>query len=102
MELNSPNFQIFRDCLAGPLIQKSSTTTTSVDKRTRKGGRKGKKNGSALREIAYDNEGPSDADELAEFIDVCYSPRDGILSLTKLLSTSRARSSLVFPARSRP
>jgi len=57
----SSNFQLFRDCIYTPLIEKS---VTKPEKKTRKGRRK-----TAIKPIIPVEE-PDDAEELAEFIDV--------------------------------
>ncbi|KAE8450026.1 hypothetical protein EG329_007165 [Mollisiaceae sp. DMI_Dod_QoI] len=62
-ETESSNFQLFRECLSTPLIEKSSTTP---EKKTRKA------RGSCRRKTAIKPvtvEEPDDAEELADFID---------------------------------
>jgi hypothetical protein len=66
--IESVNFQTFRDCLAAPLVQKSTNVGSAI-KRGRKARRVGRKT-TALQEIAFEEEDSSVADELAEFIDV--------------------------------
>lgn len=61
------NFQIFRDCLSNPLIEKSSEQPTKKTRKAR-GGRK-----TAIKPIKQDIEEANDAEDLAEFIDVCLS-----------------------------
>ena len=84
------NFQTFRDCLATPLIQKS-TQDTSLSKRGES--RKGKKKTVSKPAIALPEEDLNDADELAEFIDVRHSPT--ACSLVNTTSTSPPKSSPV-------
>jgi hypothetical protein len=59
----SSNFQLFRDCISTPLIEKS---VTKPEKKTRKGRKK-----TAIKPIIPVEE-QDDAEELAEFIDVCF------------------------------
>jgi len=62
------NFQLFREILSNPLIEKSSTTTASTKKtKKNRGGRK-----SAIKPVtrAPEIEERDDAEELGEFIDV--------------------------------
>jgi hypothetical protein len=60
------NFQLFRDCLATPLIERSSVKQKPQQKmRKAKAGRK-----TVIKPLAAPEE-PNDAEELAEFIDVC-------------------------------
>lgn len=62
-DIEESNFQLFRDCLSTPLIEKSSSTPT---KKARKA-RNGRKN--AIKPVMQTEE-PNDAEELGEFIDV--------------------------------
>lgn len=61
-EAEDTNFQIFRDCVATPLIEKSSEP---AKKKPRANGRRK----TAIKPVAQ-NEECNDAAELAEFIDV--------------------------------
>jgi hypothetical protein len=61
----SSNFQLFRDCISTPLIERS---TTSPSKKTRKGRGNGRRK-TAIKPVIPVEE-PDDAEELAEFIDV--------------------------------
>ena len=61
------NFQVFRDCLSSPLIEKSSE---QPEKKTRKARGSSRKK-IAVKPIENAIEEPNDAEELAEFIDVC-------------------------------
>lgn len=61
------NFQVFRDCLSNPLIEKSSQQPA---KKTRKARVRRK---TAIKPVEATIEEPNDAEELSEFIDVCPS-----------------------------
>jgi hypothetical protein len=63
------NFQIFRDCLSTPLIEKSSEQPTKKTRKARGNGRRK----SATKPIEAEIGEPNGAEELAEFIDVCIS-----------------------------
>lgn len=66
-EVESSNFQLFRECLSTPLIEKSRTTPTKI-KRKVKAGRK-----TAIKPVAKepgDVTEQNDAEELGEFIAV--------------------------------
>ncbi|PMD67271.1 uncharacterized protein K444DRAFT_515846 [Hyaloscypha bicolor E] len=56
------NFQIFRDCLSTPLIEKSAEQPVKSARKAR--GRK-----TAIKPIKHEIEEPNDTEELAEFID---------------------------------
>jgi hypothetical protein len=59
------NFQLFRDCLSTPLIEKSAEKPTKKSRRTRgKGVQK-----TAIKPVAAEK--ANNAEELADFIDVC-------------------------------
>jgi hypothetical protein len=60
------NFQIFRDCLSTPLIEKSAEQPV---KKTRKA--RGRK--AAIKPIEHEIKESDDAEELSEFIGVCPS-----------------------------
>jgi hypothetical protein len=78
------NFQIFRDCLSTPLIEKSAEQPV---KRARKA--RGRK--TAIKPIKHEIEEPNDTEELAEFIDVCpYSINHSVSSIdTQAVSRPR-------------
>jgi hypothetical protein len=61
----SSNFQLFRDCISTPLIEKSAT---KPEKKTRKSRSNGKRKTTIKPVVPVDE--PDDAEELAEFIDV--------------------------------
>ncbi|CZT08379.1 hypothetical protein WAI453_007274 [Rhynchosporium graminicola] len=61
-DIEESNFQLFRDCLATPLIEKSTNTPTKPPRKAR-GGRK-----NAIKPVTQAEE-PNDAEELGEFID---------------------------------
>lgn len=65
------NFELFRDCLSTPLIQKFATAPPTA-KAKRKGSHHGRKKSQALApEVSIENDSSSsDAEELSEFIDV--------------------------------
>lgn len=64
------NFELFRDCLSTTLIDKFATEPPK-SKRKRKVGRVRKKSGaSSPTDIAVENDGSNDAEELSEFINV--------------------------------
>ena len=65
-DVESSNFQLFRDCLSTPLIEKSTEQPSKTKRARNKFGRK-----TAMKPIAVHNTESNDADELAEFIDVC-------------------------------
>lgn len=68
-ETEAFNFQLFRECLSTPLIQKSTSNTNTPVKQTRKA-RGGRKN--AIKPVVQaEEDSPNDAEELGEFIDVC-------------------------------
>lgn len=67
-EIESSNFQLFRDCLSTPLIEKSTEEPAKSKKARNKSGRK-----IAIKPVIVEKSETSDADELAEFIDVCSS-----------------------------
>jgi hypothetical protein len=62
------HFQVFRDCLATPIIEKSSENQKPKKQRRKaKAGRK-----TVIKPLAaLESEEPNDAEELEEFIDVC-------------------------------
>jgi hypothetical protein len=64
--LEEANFQIFRDCLSTPLIEKSSTQPANKTRKARGNGRRK----TAIKPVSVETEEPNDAEELAEFIDV--------------------------------
>ncbi|KAH7369834.1 hypothetical protein BKA65DRAFT_561149 [Rhexocercosporidium sp. MPI-PUGE-AT-0058] len=61
-DVEESNFQLFRDCLSTPLIEKSTSTPTKKARKAR-GGRK-----NAIKPVLQAEE-PNDAEELGEFID---------------------------------
>jgi hypothetical protein len=65
-DVESANFQLFRDCLSTPLIEKSTEQPSKTKKIRNKSGRK-----TAMKPVAVHKTENNDADELAEFIDVC-------------------------------
>ncbi|TVY75716.1 Uncharacterized protein LSUE1_G005665 [Lachnellula suecica] len=73
------NFQLFRDCLSTPLIEKSSVTPPKKARKVR-AGRK-----TAIKPVYTTPEEPNDAAELGEFIDVSIVVSNGLLS--KYLAT---------------
>jgi hypothetical protein len=78
-EIESPNFQLFRDCLSTPLIEKTSEAPSKSKKARNKSEHK-----TAVKPVAIEKTETSDADELAEFIDVCFSStKISIEELTK-------------------
>jgi len=62
----SSNFQLFRECLSTPLIEKSSATPTKKARKAR-AGRK-----TVIKPVSVPTaaEEPNDAAELADFVDV--------------------------------
>jgi hypothetical protein len=60
------NFQIFRDCLSTPLIEKSSTQPAKKSRKTRGNGRRK----TVINTVSIEAKEPNDAEELAEFVDV--------------------------------
>lgn len=80
------NFQLFRDCLSTPLIEKS-TGEAAKKKRKLRNGRK-----TAIKPVASSltTDERNDAEELADFIDVCISFM--YLNSTDQTSISRQRS----------
>jgi 5-methylcytosine-specific restriction endonuclease McrA len=60
------NFQIFRDCLSTPLIEKFSTQPAKKTRKARGNGRRK----TAINPVAVETEETNDAEELADFIDV--------------------------------
>lgn len=62
------NFQLFRDCLSTPLIEKSTATPAKKPRKARAG----RKN--AIKPVIQAEE-PNDAEELGEFIDVSFPGR---------------------------
>jgi hypothetical protein len=68
-ETESANFQTFRDSLSTPLIETFSVEPKSKSRKTR--GKSGRK--TAIKPVSVVTEEPNDAaEELAEFIDVCF------------------------------
>lgn len=60
-----PNFQVFRDCLAAPMIERSTENQNpKKQRRTAKAGRK-----TMIKPLTTEPEEANDAEELAEFID---------------------------------
>ena len=68
-DTENSNFQLFRDCLSTPLIEKSSTTPHKKVRKARAGRKTAIKPVTTPRE-----EEPNDAAELADFVDVCSFP----------------------------
>ena len=64
-ETETSNFQVFRDCLSTPLIQKSTEQPPKVKKARNNSGRK-----TVIKPVIIKKAETSDTDELAEFIDV--------------------------------
>ncbi|KUJ14712.1 uncharacterized protein LY89DRAFT_619807, partial [Mollisia scopiformis] len=62
-ETESGNYQLFRECLSTPLIEKSSTKPESKTKKSRGSGRRK----TAIKPVVAQE--PDDAEELADFID---------------------------------
>lgn len=64
------NYEAFRECLSGPIIEKASITP--IKPRRRKAG-KGRKSASEPVNTIEDHDEPNgdDAEDLADFIDVC-------------------------------
>lgn len=62
--MDDENFQLFRDCLSTPLIEKSSIKPAKKVRKAR-AGRK-----TAIKPVSDSTEEPNDAAELAEFVDV--------------------------------
>ena len=77
------NYEIFRDCLSTSIIQRLATPKRPVRKRAVKG----RKN--AIKPIARptDEREVDDAEDLAEFIDVCKPLRLSILPLCRFYPT---------------
>jgi len=67
-EVEDSNLQLLRDCLSDPLIEQSSGRTAKSKKARNKAGRK-----TATKLVVVERTETSDADELAEFVDVCIS-----------------------------
>jgi hypothetical protein len=63
--VESSHFDLFRDCLASPLIEKSSQDPVRKSRKARGNGRK-----MVNERVAILPQEPNDAEELAEFIDV--------------------------------
>lgn len=63
-EAEEANFQILRDCLATPLIEKSTTEPKKPKKARAKAGRK-----TVIKPVSAVPEESNDAEELADFID---------------------------------
>lgn len=65
----SGNFDTFRECLSGPLIEKSAITSTRPKRRrTTQGHRNASKGLKGL--VGHGDEKQTSADDLTEFIDV--------------------------------
>lgn len=62
------NFQLFRECLSTPLIEKSSLTPEKKSRKSRGNSRRK----TAIKPVTIEE--PNDAEELAEFIDVHILP----------------------------
>jgi len=89
-EFEDVNFQIFRDCLSTPLIEKSPEQPA---KKTRKA-RENSRRKTAIKPVIHETEEANDAEELAEFIDVCCSLIYHLISLAdKQSSISLSKSS---------
>lgn len=63
------NYEIFRDCLSAPLIQKFATDP-ATSKGKRRGGHGRKKSQVVSADIGVGDNSSKDAEELSEFIDV--------------------------------
>jgi hypothetical protein len=63
------NFELFRDCLSTPLIQKFATSPPKP-KRKRKNDHGRKKSQAVKADVSLEDENSKDAEELSEFIDV--------------------------------
>jgi hypothetical protein len=61
----SSNFQLFRDCISTPLIEKTTTLPSKKARNIRGNGRRK----TAIKPVTP-VEDPDDSEELAEFIDV--------------------------------
>ena len=85
-ELNNANFNIFRDCLSGPLIARSAETPSKTQKRRKHKGRKHAEitPPSQALDAVGDTE---DAEDLAEFIDVGLSMPHEMISKLNSRST---------------
>jgi len=59
------NFQIFRDCLSTPLIEKSSNRPAKKPRKARGNGRRK----TPIAPVSVETEEPNEAEELADFID---------------------------------
>jgi hypothetical protein len=81
--VESSNFDLFRDCLASPLIEKSSQDPVRKCKKGRGNGRK-----RVNEPVTILPQEPNDAEELAEFIDVS--------AMTPKLRTTRSQSNQVY------
>jgi hypothetical protein len=66
-KVEASNFQLFRDCLSTPLIEKSTENPSKTKKARNKSGRK-----TAIKPVVVEKAETSDADDLADFIDVCF------------------------------
>jgi hypothetical protein len=62
----STNFQVFRDCLSAPLIEKS-TSNTAKPKRKANGRRK-----TAIKPVSQPADAINDAAELADFVEASF------------------------------
>lgn len=85
------NFQVFRDCLSNPMIEKSSQQPA---KKTRKARVRRK---TAIKPVEATIQEPNDAEELSEFIDVCPSSIRSLVPRTdEGISISRSKYSQIF------
>ncbi|KAN0101833.1 hypothetical protein V8E51_012343 [Hyaloscypha variabilis] len=64
-EFEDVNFQIFRDCLSTPLIEKSPEQPAKKTRKARENSRRKR----AIKPVIHETEEANDAEELAEFID---------------------------------
>jgi len=67
------NFELFRDCLSTPLIQKFATSPPK-EKGKRKTGHGRKKSQAVKADVSFEDDHSKDAEELSEFIDVRILP----------------------------
>lgn len=66
------NFNLFRDILSDPIVQKCSTTSSSKTKSKVRKARAGRKTAikPVIKDVDPDEQNQNDAEELGEFIDV--------------------------------
>ena len=69
LERNSKNFDLFRDCLSGPLAQRLAPTSTKASRKRKSKGRRNKIK-HVQAEAASSDVLPSQDEDVGEFIDV--------------------------------